>query len=186
MYLARLEHTYDSCIAASCPVSCTAARVARVTSPQACLSDTACAPHAGSLGTDVGSGGSTANPAKRRRVRHQHFWRNSDKLPPEHRLYVTSADTKLALEQVFRAALPRRFSEPGLPPPGRQCIRRWGDLDHAMAALSLTSGFIPAHTVPCRKVPQLCMLEVPSHLGQTMLDNGLEGLRQSRGEKARF
>jgi hypothetical protein len=40
------------------------------------------------------------NPAKRRRVRHQHFWRNSDKLPPEHRLYVAAADIKLALEQV--------------------------------------------------------------------------------------
>lgn len=43
------------------------------------------------------------NPGKRRRVRHQHFWRNSDKLPPEHRLYVTSADIKLALEQVCAA-----------------------------------------------------------------------------------
>ena len=45
-------------------------------------------------------GNVAANPGKRRRVRHQHFWRNSDKLPPEHRLYVTSADIKLALKQV--------------------------------------------------------------------------------------
>lgn len=44
--------------------------------------------------------GLVAAAGKRRRVRHQHFWRNSDKLPPEHRLYVTSADIKLALEQV--------------------------------------------------------------------------------------
>ncbi|CAL8461954.1 g1485 [Coccomyxa elongata] len=47
------------------------------------------------------------NPGKRRRVRHQHFWRNSDKLPPEHRLYVTSADIKLALEQA-EPVKPRR------------------------------------------------------------------------------
>ena len=33
-------------------------------------------------------------------MRHQHFWRNSDKLPPDHRLYVASADIKQALEEV--------------------------------------------------------------------------------------
>ncbi len=42
----------------------------------------------------------SGHASKRRRVRHQHFWRNSDKLPPEHRLYVTSAEIKNALEQV--------------------------------------------------------------------------------------
>ena len=49
-----------------------------------------------SLDTDFGG----ASSSKRRRVRHQHFWRNSDKLPPDHRLYVASADIKLALEEV--------------------------------------------------------------------------------------
>ena len=43
---------------------------------------------------------SEQHPSKRRRVRHQHFWRNSDKLPPDHRLYVASADIKQALEEV--------------------------------------------------------------------------------------
>ena len=43
---------------------------------------------------------SASHPSKRRRVRHQHFWRNSDKLPPDHRLYVPSADIKQALEEV--------------------------------------------------------------------------------------
>ena len=49
---------------------------------------------------------SASHPAKRRRVRHQHFWRNSDKLPPDHRLYVTSADIKQALEEVRHPACP--------------------------------------------------------------------------------
>jgi hypothetical protein len=49
-----------------------------------------------SLDADFGG----ASSSKRRRVRHQHFWRNSDKLPPDHRLYVASADIKLALEEV--------------------------------------------------------------------------------------
>ena len=49
-----------------------------------------------SLDTEFGG----ASSSKRRRVRHQHFWRNSDKLPPDHRLYVASADIKLALEEV--------------------------------------------------------------------------------------
>ena len=49
-----------------------------------------------SLDIDTGE----PHPSKRRRVRHQHFWRNSDKLPPDHRLYVASADIKQALEEV--------------------------------------------------------------------------------------
>jgi hypothetical protein len=54
--------------------------------------------------------GGAANPSKRRRVRHQHFWRNSDKLPPEHRLYVTSAEIKHALDQAH------------IPPPTPQTV----------------------------------------------------------------
>ena len=51
---------------------------------------------------------SETHPSKRRRVRHQHFWRNSDKLPPDHRLYVASADIKQALEEVRWLPLCRR------------------------------------------------------------------------------
>ena len=61
--------------------------------------------HLDSASLEGGAGASTGNSGKRRRVRHQHFWRNSDKLPPEHRLYVASADIKLALEQA-RTPLP--------------------------------------------------------------------------------
>ena len=69
-------------------------------------------------------GNVAANPGKRRRVRHQHFWRNSDKLPPEHRLYVTSADIKLALEQVralvfYTNSNETQYTFPGSQRPGR-------------------------------------------------------------------
>lgn len=35
---------------------------------------------------------------KKRRVRHQHFWRDSDKLAANERVYVKSADVQLAVE----------------------------------------------------------------------------------------
>lgn len=39
------------------------------------------------------------HPAKRRRTRHQHFWRNSDKFDRDDRMYVPSKDVKPALQQ---------------------------------------------------------------------------------------
>lgn len=36
---------------------------------------------------------------KRRRIRHQHFWRDSDKLAVDERVYVKSADVQLAMEE---------------------------------------------------------------------------------------
>ena len=59
--------------------------------------------HAAWCSLDIDTG--ETHPSKRRRVRHQHFWRNSDKLPPDHRLYVASADIKQALEEVLAASL---------------------------------------------------------------------------------
>ncbi len=35
---------------------------------------------------------------KKRRIRHQHFWRDSDKLAASERVYVRSADVQLALD----------------------------------------------------------------------------------------
>lgn len=35
---------------------------------------------------------------KRRRIRHQHFWRDSEKLPFRERVFVRSADVQLALD----------------------------------------------------------------------------------------
>jgi hypothetical protein len=40
--------------------------------------------------------------SRRRRSRHQHFWRNADKLPVEHRAFVESGDVTAALERGAR------------------------------------------------------------------------------------
>lgn len=37
--------------------------------------------------------------SRRRRSRHQHFWRNADKMPEQHRLFVESSDVAEALER---------------------------------------------------------------------------------------
>ncbi|KAL0034952.1 hypothetical protein WJX79_002306 [Trebouxia sp. C0005] len=40
----------------------------------------------------------TCSALKRRRIRNQHFWRDSDKLALDERVYVRSADVQLAME----------------------------------------------------------------------------------------
>ena len=71
-----------------------------------------CRPQQGcgcSLETDNRGGG-----AKRKRTRHQHFWRNTDKLDATERVYIPTASIKPAL----------RRNEPVVRPPRETNLQR--------------------------------------------------------------